>query len=171
MTDVPAGGGAAAARDLLAELRRRGLTAATAESLTGGLVAAEITAVPGASDVFRGGVVAYATDAKTAVLGVPPDLLEAVGPVADRTASAMARAVRVLFDCDLGIATTGVAGPSPVGDIPPGVAYVAAALGTGPVRVRRVFAAGDRDAIRRTCVEAALAVGLAALESGHNSGE
>jgi nicotinamide-nucleotide amidase len=152
---------------LVERLRRDGLVLATAESLTGGLVAAGVTAVPGASDVFRGGIVAYATDSKRDVLGVPPDVLRAHGPVAGETARAMAEAVCRLFGTDLGIATTGVAGPDPVGGLPPGVVYVAAALADGPTRVARPPCTGDRAAIRDCAVHAALEAGLALLDSGN----
>lgn len=152
---------------LVARLRRDGLVLATAESLTGGLVAAAVTAVPGASEVFRGGIVAYATDSKRDVLTVPPDVLRAHGPVAGETAQAMAEAVCRLFGADLGIATTGVAGPDPVGDLPPGVVYVAAALVGGPARVARPPCSGDRAAIRACALIAALEAGLALLDSGN----
>jgi nicotinamide-nucleotide amidase len=158
-------------RDLAVELvgllQSRGLTAATAESLTGGLVSAAITAVPGASSVYLGGVVAYATESKHAVLGVPAEVLAQHGPVAGATAAAMAHAVAARFGADLGIATTGVAGPDPADGLPPGVVYVAAALGPAPARLRRPACDGDRAAIRRCAVQAALETSLALLGIGH----
>jgi nicotinamide-nucleotide amidase len=91
--------------------RRRGLTLATAESCTGGLVAARLTAIPGSSDVFRGSVVAYADDVKLDELGVPAEVLEREGAVSARTAAAMAAGVRGRLQADVGIGVTGIAGP------------------------------------------------------------
>ncbi len=169
------GGSAVPGRDpaaeLLTVLRASGLTLATAESLTGGLVAAAITAVPGASHAYRGGLVAYATAVKASVLGVPADLLAESGPVSAATAGAMAAAARSLFGADLAIATTGVAGPDPVGDLFPGVMFVAAVLGPGEPRVRRVQAAGERGQLRSACVAEALALGLMVLGPGNTARE
>jgi nicotinamide-nucleotide amidase len=91
--------------------RRRGLTLATAESCTGGLVAARLTAIPGSSDVFRGSVVAYADDVKLDELEVPAEVLERDGAVSARTAAAMAAGVRGRLQADIGIGVTGIAGP------------------------------------------------------------
>ena len=146
--------------DLLQEHR---WSVATAESLTGGLLAAAITDVPGASRSFRGGVVAYATPTKSGLLGVPEDLLAARGPVCAPVAEAMARGAAHLLGADLGIATTGVAGPEPVGGIPPGVAFVAAVAGSGGPVIRRLQVPGDRAQVRRACVAAALQAALAVL--------
>ena len=93
-------------------LRERGLTLATAESLTGGLLGGRITGIPGASDYYLGGVVAYATAAKASQLGVDQDLLDADGPVSEPVAAAMAEGARNTFGADLGLAATGVAGPT-----------------------------------------------------------
>ena len=151
---------------LVAALAEGGLTVATAESLTGGLVAVRITDVPGASAVFRGGLVAYATPVKAAVLGVPEPVLAAHGPVAPETAGAMAAAARAVFAADLAIATTGVAGPDPVDDIPPGVAFVAAQFGQGVPQTERLQLPGGRAAVREACAEAALQLGLRLCRSG-----
>jgi nicotinamide-nucleotide amidase len=156
-----------AAAALIGLLNRRGWTLATAESLTGGLVSAAITSVPGASAVFLGGVVAYATDSKHTVLGVPEAVLAQHGPVAAPTAAEMAQAARARFGADVGIATTGVAGPDPVAGLAPGAVYVAAASGSGEVRVVRPSCEGDRAAIRDCAVRAALEAGLALLGTGH----
>ena len=94
-------------------LREQGGTVATAESLTGGLLCATLVGVPGASDVVRGGVVAYAADLKASLLGVPQELVDEVGTVADQTAAAMAQGVRERLGARYGLATTGVAGPTP----------------------------------------------------------
>ncbi|MCW2609670.1 MAG: cina protein, partial [Cryptosporangiaceae bacterium] len=94
---------------VLAALRRRGETLAVAESLTGGLLAATLVAVPGASTVFRGGLVVYATDLKVTLAGVPADLLAERGPVDGDVAAALAAGARDRCGADWGLATTGVA--------------------------------------------------------------
>lgn len=141
-------------------LGRSGTTIATAESLTGGMVAAALTSVPGASAVFRGGVVAYATDLKAALAAVPQDVLDRHGPVAAQTAEAMARGVRVACAATYGVATTGVAGPDAQDGNPPGTVYVAVAS-PDTVRVRSAEPShdvGDRAAVRQLAVETALAL-------------
>ncbi len=92
-------------------LRERGLTLATAESCTGGLVAARLTAIPGSSDVFLGSVVAYANSVKTSQLGVPEELLATFGAVSAETAAAMAEGARTRLGADVAVSVTGVAGP------------------------------------------------------------
>ena len=105
--------------------RERGLTLATAESCTGGLVAARLTSVPGSSDVFLGGVVSYANEVKTAALGVPEDVLAAHGAVSAETAAAMAEGARRRLDADVAVAVTGIAGPGGGSDEKPvGLVYV-----------------------------------------------
>ena len=94
-------------------LLERGLTLATAESCTGGLVARRITALPGASRVYRGGVVSYWTEVKAAVLGVPQEILDAHGAVSEETARAMAEGARRITGADIAVSVTGVAGPDP----------------------------------------------------------
>nr|WP_245993396.1 nicotinamide-nucleotide amidohydrolase family protein [Xylanimonas allomyrinae] len=125
----------------------RGWTLAVAESLTGGLVAAALVDVPGASSVLRGGVVAYATDLKASLLGVDAALLAERGAVDPDVATAMAAGVRRVARSDVGLATTGVAGPDAQDGQAPGVVYVAVVT---PERtdVRRLDLAGDRAAIR-----------------------
>jgi nicotinamide-nucleotide amidase len=115
------------ASGVLAVLTQRGETLAAAESLTGGLVAAEITSVPGASGAFRGSVTAYATALKRDVLGVNGALLEERGAVDAEVARQMARGVRKALGADWGVATTGVAGPQPQDGQPVGTVYVAVA--------------------------------------------
>ncbi len=141
--------------DLVRALTARGLTVATAESLTGGLVCATLTDVPGASAVVRGGVVSYAADVKASVLGVDPALLARVGAVDGDVAAAMAAGVRDLLGADLGVATTGVAGPEPADGQPVGTVYVAV-VGPAGTRVERHAFEGDRAEIRRDSVESAL---------------
>lgn len=151
---------------VVAGLRGAGATVAVAESLTGGEVCARLVAVPGCSAVLRGGVVAYATDLKASLLGVPTALLDERGPVDADVAREMARGVAQRLGADHGVATTGVAGPGPVGDAPPGTAYVAV-HGPGGTRVRRVLLAGPRGAVRAAVTAAALALlgGLVADEA------
>ena len=102
-----------------------GLTIAMAESLTGGLVTAALTTVPGASAVVRGGIVAYAADLKNALLGVDAELLARVGAVDGDVALAMARGARERLEASVGVATTGVAGPDPADGQPVGTVHIA----------------------------------------------
>ncbi|MEU6120901.1 CinA family protein [Streptomyces sp. NPDC047123] len=125
MTSPGLSGAAVPASRLLRLMAARGETLAVAESLTGGLVAAEITAVPGASKVFRGSVTAYATELKRDVLGVDGTLLDECGAVDPEVARQMADGVRTVLRADWGIATTGVAGPDPQDGQPVGTVYVA----------------------------------------------
>ncbi len=136
-----AAGPAGVAAEVLRLLRERGETLAVAESLTGGLVAAEVTAVPGASQAFRGSLTAYATELKRDVLGVDGGLLAARGAVDAEVAAQMATGVRTLLGADWGIATTGVAGPTPQDGQPVGTVFVAVA-GPTTVGVRREGALG-----------------------------
>ncbi|MGA5873460.1 CinA family protein [Streptomyces cinereoruber] len=118
---------------VLALLAERGQTLAVAESLTGGLVAAELTGVPGASASFRGSVTAYATALKHELLGVDAALLAERGAVDPEVASQMAAGVRARLGADWGLATTGVAGPDPQDGQPVGTVYVAVAGPAGGV--------------------------------------
>lgn len=146
-------------------LRGRGETLATAESLTAGLVAATLAAVPGASDVLRGGLAAYLTDVKTGVLGVAVDLVERHGVVSAECAAAMAVRGRTLFDATWAVATTGVAGPDRQEGHPVGMVFVGAA-GPDTVEVRRLDLTGDRQQIRAGAVIGALELLLTALGRG-----
>ena len=150
-----AGGLDPVAASLVRALVDRGLTVATAESLTGGAVGERLTTVPGASRTYVGGVVTYATRVKVDLLGVPAELVERVGVVSEGCAAAMASGVRRLLDADLGLATTGVAGPDRQEDKPPGLVYVAVADRSGTV-VRELRLAGDRGAVRAGAVRAVL---------------
>jgi nicotinamide-nucleotide amidase len=143
------------AQTVLSLLKKRGETLATAESLTGGLVAATIVDVPGASAVFRGGLVAYATELKAVLVGVPEDLLKERGPVDPDVARALARGARERCGADWGLATTGVAGPDPQDGHPVGRVYVAVS-GPGVDEVRELTLTGDRPAIRAGSVAAVL---------------
>jgi len=136
--------------------RERGLTLATAESCTGGLVAARLTSVPGSSDVFRGGVVAYSNDVKERELGVAASVLEEHGAVSAETAKAMAEGARVRLGVDLAVAVTGVAGPGGgTEDKPVGLVYVHAA-GPDGEEARRSDLPGDREMVRGRAAAAAL---------------
>ena len=143
------------AADLVGRLTFSGQTVAVAESLTGGLVAAAFTDVPGASLVLRGGVVSYATDVKAQVLGVDEALLARVGSVDAEVAEQMASGARSLMGATYGLSTTGVAGPDPVDGKPVGLVYVAV-VGPAASRVKALDLAGDRSAIRAQSVKAVL---------------
>ena len=147
------------AEDLLAAVGARGWTLAVAESLTGGLVCSTLVSVPGASNVLRGAVVAYATELKATLLGVDHALLADRGAVDPDVARAMALGVRERLGADVGLATTGVAGPDPQDGHPPGTVHVAVATPDG-TRVRSLRLAGDRAAVRGLTVDAVLALGV-----------
>ena len=136
-------------------LAARNATVASAESLTGGLLGATLTETPGASRTYRGGVVAYATDLKEMLLGVPGPLLAAEGAVAAQVAAAMAGGVRDRLLATYGVALTGVAGPDPQDGKEPGTVFVAVA-GPDEGQVREVILSGDRPTIRSAAVVAAL---------------
>jgi nicotinamide-nucleotide amidase len=149
-------------------LRADGRTLAVAESLTGGLLADAFVRVPGASAVLLGGVVAYATPVKQTVLGVDAELLAAEGPVHPEVARQMADGVRrvVAVDgrpADVGISTTGVAGPEGQGGRPPGTVWVGVAVGDRLV-ARGATLQGDRTAVREATVAMAVAAVLEILE-------
>ncbi|WP_370415193.1 CinA family protein [Streptomyces fradiae] len=164
--------GAARVLELLA---LRGHTLAVAESLTGGLVAAELTGVPGASKSFRGSVTAYATPLKEQLLGVDGTLLAERGAVDPEVALQMAAGVRARLGADWGIATTGVAGPEPQDGQPVGTVYVAVAgparEAAGAARAGKVAALrlnGDRAEIRRESVRSVLELLWELLRDEHS---
>jgi nicotinamide-nucleotide amidase len=153
------------AAEVVQLLTVRGETIAVAESLTGGLVAAEITSVPGASKVFRGSVTAYATELKHRLLGVDATLLAQRGAVDAQVAAQMAAGVRSALEADWGIATTGVAGPDPQDGQPVGTVFVAVdgpgVSGTGTAHDGKTAALrlnGGRQEIRRESVRSVLAL-------------
>ncbi|WP_338673310.1 CinA family protein [Streptomyces sp. SCSIO 30461] len=141
---------------VLALLAERGETLAVAESLTGGLVAAELTAVPGASKSFRGSVTAYATAVKRDLLGVDSALLALRGAVDPDVAAQMAAGVRTGLGAGWGIATTGVAGPEPQDGQPVGTVFVAVARPDGTRKAVSLRLNGDRAEIRRESVRSVL---------------
>ena len=148
--------GADLAGAVLSQLRARGARLVVAESCTGGLLGSRITAVPGASDVFIGGVVAYDNVVKSGMLDVPPELLERHGAVSEEVVSAMAQGVQRQFAVDAALAITGVAGPSGgTPEKPVGTVWIAARLGTEARALKRIFP-GDRGEIRARAAQAAL---------------
>lgn len=157
------------AESVLDALVRAGATVAVAESLTGGLLAAELVAVPGASRAFRGSVTAYATDLKASVLGVDAALLAARGAVDQDVAAQMAEGVRRLLGADYGVATTGVAGPHPQDGQPVGTVYLAVA-GPGGLFGTALRLSQGRATIRRRTVDAALDLLSDALDSNRSRG-
>jgi nicotinamide-nucleotide amidase len=140
---------------LLRQLEAQGKTLAVAESLTGGVANAFLTDVPGASNVLRGGVVAYTNEVKTNVLGVSRELIEREGVVSSGVAQAMAAGIREITGADYGIATTGEAGPQSQSGAKVGTVFIGLADANGTRAVERSFT-GDRDAIRRRASLAAL---------------
>jgi nicotinamide-nucleotide amidase len=136
-------------------LHERGLTIACAESLTGGGLTERIVHVPESSRYFAGGVVAYSEEAKREILGVSRETLEGPGMVSEECAREMARGVATKFGADVGLSTTGVAGPAPLEGHPPGEVWIAA---TAPEieEARHLRAPGDRDQVRRWTEQSAL---------------
>ena len=145
----------AAAADLHRALLARGETVSAAESLTAGLFCALLAEVPGASATLRGGVVVYATDLKSALAGVPDDLLAEHGPVSRPTAAALAEGVRERCTSTWGVGLTGVAGPAPVDGHGPGRVYVGISDGHR-TDVLELDLPGDRAAVRGAAVAAAM---------------
>lgn len=162
------------AREVITSLIDAGQTVATCESLTAGLLAATLADVPGASAALRGGLVTYATDLKHTLARVPQEVLAEYGPVARETAIAMASGVRDVCGADWGVSLTGVAGPDPQDGHPVGEVWVGVAgpedTGVaelaGTVLGSADLLVGDRAAIRRQAVTAALAI-MVRVRAGH----
>ena len=154
---------------LLDAARRRGWTVAVAESLTGGLVCATVVDVPGASSVLRGGVVSYATDLKATLLDVDGALLAERGAVDPDVALAMAAGVRRRLAADVGLATTGVAGPDPQDGHPPGTIHVAVETPTAR-EVRSLRVPGGRPLVRTVAATAVLRLALELVADGPAAG-
>ncbi len=144
---------------LLAELQEKGLTLATAESCTGGLIAAALTAIAGSSATMLGGFVTYSNAMKAEVLGVPPGLIVAMGAVSEPVARAMAEGALRRSGAELAVACTGVAGPGGGSAAKPvGLVHIAAARrGGATLHMAPVFP-GDRAAVRAATVDAAIAM-------------
>jgi len=155
--------GADLAVEVLNLLRDRDETVATAESLTGGLVCATLVDAPGASEVVRGAIVAYAADVKSQILGVDDEQIASNGTVDPEVARQMAEGTRLRLGATWGIATTGNAGPDSSEGKPVGTVFIAVA-GPGTSSVRELALSGDRNEIRRSTTAAALSLLLGTLE-------
>ena len=146
-------------------LTSKKLKVATAESCTGGLIAHTLTNISGSSDYFDRGIVSYSNKAKIELLGVSEDVLNRFGAVSEQVAKAMAEGVREKSNVDIGIATTGIAGPTGgTKDNPAGLVYVAVATHGGTV-VKKFQFSGDRLGNKRSTCDAALSMLLETLES------
>ncbi len=150
---------------LLDTLREQGLTLASAESCTGGLVGGRITAIAGSSDVYLGGVVSYANEAKTTLLGVPAELIERHGAVSEEVALAMVDGVASQLGADTAVAVTGIAGPGGGSEEKPVGTVWLAWKAQGRIESRRVGFGGDRAQIRARAAQAAI-LGLVKLVKG-----
>ncbi len=158
--------GEALAARLVALCRARGVTLATAESCTGGMIAAAITAIPGSSAVLDRGFVTYSNAAKTAMLGVPAELLVAFGAVSESVAARMAAGARERAGVAIAVSVTGVAGPDGgTAYKPVGTVWFGLAGRDGEVITRRQVFAGDRAAIRAAATDYALTLLLGAAET------
>jgi nicotinamide-nucleotide amidase len=145
------------AAKLLTLLRSRGMTIATAESCTGGLVAAALTAIPGSSDSVAGGFVTYSNAMKMRMLGVPEGILRSVGAVSEACARRMASGAMLEAGADIAISTTGIAGPGGgSAEKPVGLVFIGASRRGRGTEVQRHVFPGDRTAVRAATVEAAL---------------
>ena len=152
------------AQSVLDACRARGWHIATAESCTGGLVAGALTAIAGSSDVVERGFVTYSNEAKSEMLGVPPDTIAAHGAVSSETAAAMAEGAVARAPVDLAISVTGVAGPGGGSAAKPlGLVIFGLARRNGPSRTERRVFDGDRSAVRQAALRVAL--GLLAAET------
>jgi nicotinamide-nucleotide amidase len=155
------------AEAVLVACRTRGWHIATAESCTGGLVAAALTAIAGASDVVERGFVTYSNEAKIELLGVPAETIAAHGAVSAQTVAAMARGAVARTPADLAVSIIGIAGPGGgTPQKPVGLVYLGAARRGGACRVERRVFPGDRTAIRDAAVPLALEMLLSEAQSG-----
>ena len=137
-------------------------TITAAESLTGGLFQATLTAVPGISAVFPGGFVTYSNEAKSVLLGIPAPVINQFGVVSEEVALWMARRAREIMRTDIAVSFTGVAGPGELEGNPAGTAWLGLATEQGAVAQKHRFD-GDRDAVRQQCVLTSLQMVLSAL--------
>jgi len=148
-------------------LKRRHKSVSVAESVTGGLVAERLTNISGSSEYFMGGIIAYHSRIKVQELGVPGGLIAKEGPVSQEVAAAMAEGIRRRFKTDIGLATTGCAGPLPTPPAPVGLVYIALADDSG-VDCRELHLQGTRQQIREKAAQSAL--GLLWLNLGGEEG-
>jgi len=153
----------ALAEEAIDGLIARGCTVAIAESLTGGLVAAALTSVAGSSAAFRGCIVAYASELKTELLGVPAALLTRHGAVHPAVARAMATGVRLRLGSTYGCSTTGVAGPGPADGQPQGTVFIAVAGPAGTAE-SGLHLPGDRRQVREAALQAVLSALVSAMQ-------
>lgn len=153
------------ARTAIAALQEQGLTVATCESLTGGLICATLVDVPGASAVVRGGLITYQTDTKTLLAGVPAALIAAKGVVSAEVAQAMAEGTRTRLGVDIAVSATGMASPGSPEDPPAGTVFVGVSTAEGAQAIPLTLT-GDRQSIRRQTVEHALNAILTAIRKG-----
>ena len=141
---------------LVTACKARGVTLATAESCTGGMIAERITSVPGSSSVFLGGVVSYANEVKRDLLGVPQELLDRTGAVSAECAQVMAKCARDRFKASMAVSVTGIAGPDGgTAEKPAGTVFIGLA-GSGGTNAQRFFFPGDRSWIRTLSCQNAL---------------
>ena len=147
------------AETLIRALTERGLTIATCESLTGGMICAALVDVPGASRVVRGGLITYQTDTKPLLAGVDAALIESCGVVSAEVAMAMAKGARARLQADIAVSATGMASPGAAGDPPCGTVFVGVASAKS-VRTIGLHLNGDRQSIRRQTVDAAIALAM-----------
>ncbi len=153
------------AEQVLARCRARNLMLATAESCTGGMIAAALTDIAGSSDVVERGFVTYSNEAKTELLGVPAVLIARVGAVSEEVARAMAAGALAHAPVDLAVAVTGIAGPGGgTADKPVGLVHFGLARRGAPLHTEHRVFPGDRDAVRRATVAHALALLLQAAD-------
>jgi nicotinamide-nucleotide amidase len=147
-------------------LMRRGLTLATAESCTGGLIAHRITNVPGSSGYFDRGFIVYSNNSKTELLGVKTSLIEKRGAVSREVAQAMAEGARKASGAGVGLAVTGIAGPiSDDSQKPVGLVYIAVSVAKGPVAAEKHRFSGTRLQIKKQSADAALALLIEILDA------
>lgn len=145
---------------LVAALQEKRLTITTAESCTGGMIAAAITDIPGSSGVFPGGIVSYSDRVKHDLLSVPQDILDTLGAVSQGSAEAMATGAARRMGTDLALSATGIAGPQGDGsDNPVGTVYLGL-FARGETTVEHHVFPGDRNAVRRQATDRALSMAL-----------
>lgn len=149
--------------ELVATLRAAGATVSTAESCTGGLVAARITSVSGASEAFKYGAVTYCNEAKNKILGVEKEILETLGAVSAKTAAEMAAGVRKIMNAEIGVSVTGLAGPNGGEGKPVGLVFVAVNSDKYSEVTENHFS-GDRISVRNQAADKALELALMAAK-------
>jgi nicotinamide-nucleotide amidase len=150
------------ASSLIKKLQENNLTIAVAESLTGGLVAASLTEIPGASKVFRGSITAYADEIKQNILNVKDETITNFTSISEQVALEMAINVRTIMKSDIGISTTGVAGPEKSAGFAPGLVFVAISIGDHNM-CQKLELTGDRSKIRNQTVQEILQLTLSRL--------